>query len=267
MSAAFVTRAAVLDESGQLSSSRTSNWPRRGRARSASGSRRAASATATGTRSADPSPTPLPAVLGHEGAGIVEELGADVTTLAVGDQVVLSWLPQLRALPPVPRGPALALRGRASGRWPGSLPGGGIRLSRDGRPITTTRTCPPSPATRSSRPVVHRAPARRRSRGGGARRMRRDDRYRCRRQQGEGDPGVERGRLRGRRRRPLGDHGRPPRRRRDDHLRRARRESKRALALELGATVALDGSDPDLLEASCWSSPAGEWTTPSRPPG
>lgn len=35
-------------------------------------------------------PTPLPAVLGHEGAGIVEEVGADVTTVVPGDHVVLS---------------------------------------------------------------------------------------------------------------------------------------------------------------------------------
>lgn len=35
-------------------------------------------------------PTPLPAVLGHEGAGIVEEVGADVTSVIPGDHVVLS---------------------------------------------------------------------------------------------------------------------------------------------------------------------------------
>lgn len=34
-------------------------------------------------------PTPLPAVLGHEGAGIVESVGGDVTDFAVGDRVVL----------------------------------------------------------------------------------------------------------------------------------------------------------------------------------
>ena len=34
--------------------------------------------------------TPRPIVLGHEGAGIVERLGAGVTSLAVGDHVVLS---------------------------------------------------------------------------------------------------------------------------------------------------------------------------------
>jgi S-(hydroxymethyl)glutathione dehydrogenase / alcohol dehydrogenase len=36
---------------------------------------------------------PLPAVLGHEAAGEVAELGAGVTDLAVGDRVVLSWNP------------------------------------------------------------------------------------------------------------------------------------------------------------------------------
>ena len=35
-------------------------------------------------------PTPLPAVLGHEGAGVVEAVGADVTHVAVGDHVVLA---------------------------------------------------------------------------------------------------------------------------------------------------------------------------------
>ena len=35
-------------------------------------------------------PTPLPAVLGHEGAGVVEAVGADVTSVRPGDHVVLS---------------------------------------------------------------------------------------------------------------------------------------------------------------------------------
>jgi Zn-dependent alcohol dehydrogenase len=38
-------------------------------------------------------PSPLPAVLGHEGAGVVEETGAGVGHVAPGDHVVLSWLP------------------------------------------------------------------------------------------------------------------------------------------------------------------------------
>lgn len=36
-------------------------------------------------------PTPLPAVLGHEGSGIVREVGEDVTGIEPGDSVVLSF--------------------------------------------------------------------------------------------------------------------------------------------------------------------------------
>lgn len=36
-------------------------------------------------------PTPLPAVLGHEGAGVVEKVGRGVTTVKAGDKVVLSF--------------------------------------------------------------------------------------------------------------------------------------------------------------------------------
>jgi aryl-alcohol dehydrogenase len=36
-------------------------------------------------------PIPLPSVFGHEGAGVVEKVGAGVTKVAPGDHVVLSW--------------------------------------------------------------------------------------------------------------------------------------------------------------------------------
>jgi len=38
-------------------------------------------------------PRPLPMVLGHEGAGVVEEIGPGVTDLAVGDHVVTTFVP------------------------------------------------------------------------------------------------------------------------------------------------------------------------------
>jgi S-(hydroxymethyl)glutathione dehydrogenase/alcohol dehydrogenase len=42
-------------------------------------------------------PVALPAVLGHEGAGEVVEVGAGVTSLAEGDHVVVCWSPQCGA--------------------------------------------------------------------------------------------------------------------------------------------------------------------------
>ena len=37
--------------------------------------------------------SPVPVVLGHEGAGVVEAVGDEVHSVAVGDHVVLSWVP------------------------------------------------------------------------------------------------------------------------------------------------------------------------------
>jgi Zn-dependent alcohol dehydrogenase len=80
--------------------------------------------------------TRCPAVLGHEGAGIVEAVGAGVRRVAVGDHVALSWSPAcgdcaecLRDLPQL-----------CSTAWPamatGGLLDGTTRLSRDGgRPV------------------------------------------------------------------------------------------------------------------------------------
>ncbi|MBA3655676.1 MAG: Zn-dependent alcohol dehydrogenase [Actinobacteria bacterium] len=38
--------------------------------------------------------SPTPIVLGHEGAGVVEEVGEGVTSIQPGDHVVISWVPQ-----------------------------------------------------------------------------------------------------------------------------------------------------------------------------
>src|SRR5262245_8584780 len=40
--------------------------------------------------------SPLPVILGHEGAGVIVEVGADVTRFAPGDRVVLNWAPACR---------------------------------------------------------------------------------------------------------------------------------------------------------------------------
>src|SRR5438445_4261391 len=36
----------------------------------------------------------MPVVLGHEGAGVIEEVGEGVTNLKPGDHIVVSWVPQ-----------------------------------------------------------------------------------------------------------------------------------------------------------------------------
>jgi S-(hydroxymethyl)glutathione dehydrogenase/alcohol dehydrogenase len=77
-----------------------------------------------------------PAVLGHEGAGLVEALGEDVTDLAVGDHVVTLFSPQCRecvhCLSPKTN-ICLAIREQ---QGKGYLPDGTPRLSRpDGEPI------------------------------------------------------------------------------------------------------------------------------------
>ena len=79
--------------------------------------------------------TPFPVVLGHEGAGVVEAVGADVTRVSVGDHVALSWTPScgdcaecLRDLPQL-----------CSTIWPVMGAGGLLdetsRLSRDGETV------------------------------------------------------------------------------------------------------------------------------------
>jgi Zn-dependent alcohol dehydrogenase len=79
--------------------------------------------------------TRCPAVLGHEGAGVVEAVGPGVSRVAVGDHVALSWAPScgecgecLRDLPQL-----------CSTAWPamgtGGLMDGTTRLSRDGEPV------------------------------------------------------------------------------------------------------------------------------------
>lgn len=83
---------------------------------------------------ADPSGY-APCVLGHEGAGVVEEIGAGVTSVKVGDHVVTLFSPECGECIHCRSGKTnicLAIR-EQQGR--GFLPDGTPRLSRDGEPI------------------------------------------------------------------------------------------------------------------------------------
>jgi S-(hydroxymethyl)glutathione dehydrogenase/alcohol dehydrogenase len=83
---------------------------------------------------ADPSGY-APAVLGHEGAGVVEAVGADVSSLTPGDHVVTLFSPQCRECvhcQSTKTNICLAIRDQQGN---GHLPDGTTRLSRGGEPI------------------------------------------------------------------------------------------------------------------------------------
>ena len=59
--------------------------------------------------------TPVPLVLGHEGAGVVEAIGAGVRDVAVGDRVILSWFYPCRRCRACASGRAWACTGTRAG--------------------------------------------------------------------------------------------------------------------------------------------------------
>jgi Zn-dependent alcohol dehydrogenase len=79
--------------------------------------------------------TRCPAVLGHEGAGVVESVGPGVTRVGVGDHVALSWAPSCGACAECLRD----LPWLCSTAWPamgtGGLMDGTTRLSRANEPV------------------------------------------------------------------------------------------------------------------------------------
>jgi len=86
-------------------------------------------------------PRPTPMALGHEAAGIVEEVGAGVDDLRRGDHVVLVFIPSCGHCGPCAEGrPALCERGAASNTQ-GTLLSGERRLFRDGKPVNHHMGC------------------------------------------------------------------------------------------------------------------------------
>ena len=165
-------------------------------------------------------PLPTPMVLGHEGAGIVEEVGEGVTSLAVGDHVVLSFVPACGNCFYCKPRPGLPLREERVGdgrrprrrhtphdpRRPAAAPDGDVRHVRQLR----------------DRPGDLRGEDRRRRRPAlrGADRLRRPHRRRRRAEHREHPQGRQRCGRRLRRRRAQRDPGRQDRRRGEDHRRR-----------------------------------------------
>ncbi len=82
-------------------------------------------------------PMPLPAVIGHEGAGVVEEVGEQVTRFSVGDHVVLNFSPACGACEMCERGlPSFCLGHPLEQQLAGLQQDGKTRHKRpDGTPV------------------------------------------------------------------------------------------------------------------------------------
>jgi len=80
-------------------------------------------------------PMKTPVVLGHEGAGIVREVGADVTGLRPEDHVVLCWAPACGVCPPCREGRPVLCDRLEKVTYRNKLPSGATRLHARGRDV------------------------------------------------------------------------------------------------------------------------------------
>jgi NDMA-dependent alcohol dehydrogenase len=77
----------------------------------------------------------FPIVLGHEGAGVVEEVGEGVDDLVPGDHVVISWVPQCGTCYFCERGQAFLCEAGGNAMATGGLLDGTTRFSSGGEPV------------------------------------------------------------------------------------------------------------------------------------
>ena len=80
-------------------------------------------------------PARLPLVLGHEGAGVVREVGEGVTGVRVGDRVVFCWAPPCGACPPCLEGRPVLCDRLERTTYRNRLPAGGTRLTARGQDV------------------------------------------------------------------------------------------------------------------------------------
>jgi S-(hydroxymethyl)glutathione dehydrogenase/alcohol dehydrogenase len=77
-----------------------------------------------------------PAILGHEGAGVVEDVGAEVTRVRKGDHIVCSPFPSCHDCFYCRRGQPMLCEPVAAGHRSGRLPDGATRLTYEQRPVS-----------------------------------------------------------------------------------------------------------------------------------
>ncbi len=77
----------------------------------------------------------FPAVLGHEGGGIVVEVGPGVTSVAVGDHVIPLYTPECGACKFCLSGKTILCQAIRATQGKGLMPDGSSRFSKNGKPI------------------------------------------------------------------------------------------------------------------------------------
>lgn len=77
----------------------------------------------------------FPAILGHEGGGVVEEIGEGVTTLKVGDHVIPLYIPECKTCTFCISGKTNLCQSVRETQGKGLMPDGTTRFSKDGTPI------------------------------------------------------------------------------------------------------------------------------------
>ncbi|MBL1433509.1 MAG: S-(hydroxymethyl)glutathione dehydrogenase/class III alcohol dehydrogenase [Gammaproteobacteria bacterium] len=93
------------------------------------------------TLSGDDPEGEIPAILGHEGAGVVVEIGAGVTSLAVGDHVIPLYTPECRECGYCLHPKTNLCQAIRSTQGQGLMPDGQSRFSLDGKPILHYMGC------------------------------------------------------------------------------------------------------------------------------
>src|SRR6266481_2336546 len=77
----------------------------------------------------------FPAILGHEGAGVIVETGPNVTTLTRGDHVIPLYIPECRNCPSCLSGKTNLCTAIRETQGRGVMPDGTSRFSRGGKPL------------------------------------------------------------------------------------------------------------------------------------